>query len=133
MARPGISPFGRMSAPPACASRAVKRFAPTLSSTATAGALGDTRHPRPPPPGALKGKIEILGRVAAVSDRTVVEQRLGMNEPILKAQSINERLERRAGRAQRLGHVDLTGSPLVEVARGRDARQHLPACIVDGQ
>ncbi len=42
MARPGASPFGSTSEPPACDSRAVKRLAPTLSSTATAGTLSDS-------------------------------------------------------------------------------------------
>ena len=42
MASPGTSPFGSTSAPPACASRAVKRLAPTPSSSATAGTLSDS-------------------------------------------------------------------------------------------
>ena len=42
IANPGTSPFGSTSAPPACSSRAVKRLAPILSSTATAGTFNDS-------------------------------------------------------------------------------------------
>jgi hypothetical protein len=41
MASPGTSPFGSTRSPPAWRSRAVKRPAPILSSTATAGTLSD--------------------------------------------------------------------------------------------
>ena len=41
MASPGASPFGSTRVPPAWLRRAVKRLAPTLSSTATAGTFND--------------------------------------------------------------------------------------------
>ena len=41
--------------------------------------------------------------------------------------------ERRAGRAQRLRHVDLAGAAQVEIIGRADARQNLAACVVDGE
>ena len=53
-----------------------------------------------------------------------------MNQPILERETVDEGLERGAGRAQRLGHVDLAGAALVEVVGARDAREHLAGRIV---
>ena len=54
-----------------------------------------------------------------------------MDETVFEAESIDEWLERRAGRAQRLRHVDLAGAARVEIVRRGDARPHLAARIVD--
>ena len=40
--------------------------------------------------------------------------------------------KRRAGRAQRLRHIDLSGAALVEIVGRGDARQHLAGGVVDG-
>jgi hypothetical protein len=48
-----------------------------------------------------------------------------MDQPILEAEAVDERLERGAGRAHGLRHVDLAGAALVEIVAAGDARQHL--------
>ena len=54
-----------------------------------------------------------------------------MDQPVLEGERIDERFQRRAGRTQRLGHVDLSGSTLVEIIRGGDARQDLAGLVID--
>ncbi len=80
---------------------------------------------------ALEREIEILRRVAAVARRPVVDQRFRMQQAVLEAETVDERLQGRAGRAQRLRHVDLAGAALVEIIGGGDTRTHLAARIVD--
>ena len=80
---------------------------------------------------ALEGQIEILRHIAAVARRPVVDQRFRMRQPVLEGHAVDERLERRAGRAQRLRHVDLAGAALVEIIGRADARAHFAALIVD--
>ena len=81
--------------------------------------------------GALESEIEILRLVTAVARRPVVDQRLGMNKSVLEAQSVDERLERRAGRAQRLRQIHLAGAPLIEIIRRPDMRAHFAGRVVD--
>ncbi len=72
--------------------------------------------------GALEGEIEVFRRIAAIADRPVLDQGLGMDEAVLEAQTIDERLQGRAGRAQRLRHVDRAGAARIEIIRrGRPA------------
>ena len=80
---------------------------------------------------ALEGEIEILRRIGAVAHRPVVDQRLRVDEAVLEAQSIDERLERRAGRTQRLRHVDLAGAALVEIVGRADMGRDFAGRIVD--
>src|SRR6478735_1734871 len=54
-----------------------------------------------------------------------------MNKPVLETEPVDERLEGRAGRAQRRGHVDLPRTTDIEVVGGRDAGKHLPAAMID--
>ena len=79
----------------------MKRLAPSLSSTATAGTLSDSLQRAAHRHRALEGQVEILRRIAAVAHRPIVDQRFGMDEAVLEAEPVDERLERRAGRAQR--------------------------------
>jgi len=53
-----------------------------------------------------------------------------VDQAILEAKPVDERLERRAGRAQRLRHVDLAGAAGVEIVGRGDARKHLAGRIV---
>ncbi len=131
MARPGASPFGSTSAPPACASRAVRRLAPTLVEQRDRRHVERQLQRAAHRHRALERQIEILRRIGAVADRAVLDQRFGMRDAVLEGEPVDERLQRRAGRAQRLGHVDLAGAALVEIIGRRDARQHLAGRIVD--
>ena len=102
MARPGACPSGSTSVAPACVKprRQPARAHPVQH--------GDRRHVErllqrlAHRHRALEGEIEILRRVAAVARRPVLDQRLGMDEAVLEAEAVDERLQRRAGRAQRL-------------------------------
>ena len=82
---------------------------------------------------ALEGEIEIFRRIAAEAHGPVVDQRLRMDEAVLEAEAVDERLQRRARRAQRLRHVHLAGAARVEIIGGGDARPHLAGCVVDGE
>jgi hypothetical protein len=79
----------------------------------------------------LKGQIEVLRSVAAEANRTVLDQRVGMDEAVLEAEPVDERLERRARRAQRRGHVDLAGAAGIEIVGRRHTREHLAAGVID--
>ena len=54
-----------------------------------------------------------------------------MQQPVLEGETVDEGLQRRAGRAQRIAHVDLAGAAGVEIIGGADARAHLAALVVD--
>ncbi len=56
-----------------------------------------------------------------------------MDEPILDAEAIDEGLERRAGRAQRLCHVDLARARGIEIVRRGNAREDLAAGVIERQ
>ena len=71
---------------------------------------------------ALEGEIEIPRRIGAVAHRPILDQRFRMDEAVLEAEAVDERLERRAGRAQRLRHVHLAGAALVEIIGRADMR-----------
>ncbi len=81
--------------------------------------------------GALEFLIEILRRVAAVTDRAILNQRFRMDDAVLEPHAIDEGLERRAGRADRLSDVDLAGAPLIEIANRRHACQNFAARDID--
>ena len=100
---------------------------------------GDRRHVQRQLQGAahrhraLEGEIEILRRIAAEADGTILDQRLGMDEAVLEAEPVDERLERRARRAHRRRHVDLAGAARVEIVGRGDAREHLAGRMIDGE
>src|SRR6478735_4809352 len=81
---------------------------------------------------ALESEIEVLRRIAAEADGPILDQSVGMNEPVLETEPVDERLEGRAGRADRRGHVDLPRTTGVEVVGGGDAGEHLPAAMIGG-
>ena len=81
----------------------------------------------------MKGQVEINRRIGAVAHRAIVDQRLRMDQPVLEAEAIDERLERRAGRAQRIRHIHPTGPLLVEIPGGTDPGEHLPGGVIDGE
>jgi hypothetical protein len=54
-----------------------------------------------------------------------------MDQPILEAEAVDERLERRSRRAHGAGEIDLAGTPLVEIVRRCNTGEHLAACAVD--
>ena len=80
---------------------------------------------------ALEGQIEILRHIVAVARRSIVDQRLRMREPVLKGHAVNERFQRRTGRAQRLRHVNLAGAAFIEIIGRADTRADFTAGIID--
>ena len=130
-ASPGASRRGSTSGAPASARRAISRLRADLFEH------GDRRHVQRQlqraahGDGALEGEIEILRRVAAVADRPVLDQRLGMDQPVLEAEPVDERLQRRARRAHRRREVDLARAALVEIIGRGDPGEHLAGCVVD--
>ena len=54
-----------------------------------------------------------------------------MDEAVLEGEAVDERLERRAGRTQRLRHVDFARAAFVEIAGRTDMRQDFAGRIVD--
>ena len=76
--------------------------------------------------GALEAEIEIFRRIGAVAHRPILDQRLRMDEAVLEAEPIDERLQRRSRRAQRLRHVDLAGVPVIEIVGGADPASTSP-------
>ena len=79
----------------------------------------------------LERQVEVFRRVRAVADRAILDQRLGMDQSVLEREAVDERLERGAGRAQGLRHVDLTGAALVEIIGARDPREHFAGRVLD--
>ena len=73
---------------------------------------------------ALERQVEILRRIGAVAHRPVLDQRFRMRDPVLEGEPVDERLQRRARRAQRVGHVDLAGAA---VRRNNRPRRRGPA------
>src|SRR6476646_2499987 len=81
----------------------------------------------------MKGLIEILRRVTAEANRTVLDQRLGVHEAVLERETINKRFERRTGRAHCPGHIDLAGAAAVDIISRTYAGEHLPGRVIDGE
>src|SRR6185312_1184463 len=50
------------------------------------------------------------GRIAGIADRPVLDQALGVDQTVLEAEAIDEGLERRARRADRLREIDRAGA-----------------------
>ena len=82
---------------------------------------------------ALEGIVEILRLVGAEARRPVVDQGLRMREPVLEGETVDEGLQRRAGRSQRLGEVERARPCRVEQADAADMGANLAGGIVDGQ
>ena len=73
--------------------------------------------------------VKIHRHVAVERGRPVFDQAFGMSEAKLERQPIDQRLQRRAGRAHRLGHVDIAGALGVEQT-GRADRSEDIACLL---
>ena len=69
---------------------------------------------------ALIAHVEILRPVAGEIGGPVLDQRLLRDQPFLERQPVDERLQRRARRAQRPRHVDPAGAAGVEDIRRAD-------------
>src|SRR6476620_6799193 len=82
---------------------------------------------------ALEIVNEILRRITAETDGTILDQGLGMNEAVLEAEPVDEGLEGRARRADRRRHVDLAGTTRIEIVGRSNARQHIAVCMIDGE
>ena len=76
--------------------------------------------------------IEITRRIGPEAHRAVIDQRLGMDEPVLEGKPIDERLQRRARRAHRKRKIDLPGAGAVEIADAADMGEDFARRIVDG-
>src|SRR5262249_8593017 len=82
---------------------------------------------------ALEIEIEILRRIAAEPDGTILDQGVWMNEAVLETKPVDERLEGRARRAHRRSHVDLSRAPRVEIVGRGEAREPLAGRMIDGE
>ena len=82
---------------------------------------------------AVELAIEILRRVAGEIDRPILDQRFGVRDAELEGETVDERLQRRAWRAQGAGHVDEAVAPRVEEVRGADRCQDLSGPVVGDQ
>ena len=82
---------------------------------------------------ALEAEIEILRRISAETHRPVIQHRFGMGDAELEGKRIDERLQRRAGRAQRLGHVDGAGARGRKIIRAADMGADFARRIVDDE
>jgi hypothetical protein len=56
-----------------------------------------------------------------------------VNDAVLETESVDEGFQRRARRAHGIGHVDLAGALILEVAGGADPGEHLAARVIDGE
>ena len=131
IARPiGVS-FGNAISAPAPCSRARKLAGPTSASTSIAGRLSDICSALPRGHRALIAEIEIFRRIGAVARRPVEQDRLGMGEPLLEGERVDERFQRRARRARRARHVDRAVARGVGIVGRADAGANLAAGVVD--
>src|SRR5271163_968465 len=76
-------------------------------------------------------EVEILRRVGAVARGTVEQHRFGMGEPLLERERIDERFQRRAGRARRARHVDRAIALGVGIVSGADPGADFATRVVD--
>ena len=58
--------------------------------------------------------VEVRRRVAVEAGRPVLDQRLGNGKPLLESEAVDERLQRRARRADGARHVDMAVALIVE-------------------
>ena len=63
---------------------------------------------------ALELGVEIARTVAAEACRPILDDRLLSDHALFEGEAVDERLQRRAGRADRPGHVDRSGAARVE-------------------
>ena len=80
--------------------------------------------------GAAMEPVEILRRIGAEAGRPVVDQAFGMGEPVLEGEAVDERLQRRARRAERPRHVDMSGAVILEQAGRSDRGENVAAAVI---
>ena len=73
--------------------------------------------------------VEILRAIAVEIAGPVGDHRLGMDHARAEPQTIDQRFQRRSGRAYGLGQVDKTGPPIGLIPGGANARDDL-ACLM---
>ena len=131
IANPGASSFGSSRLAPACFSREDKPAGADAVEQFDRGNIQRHLQRFAHRNRALESHVEILRRVGAEADRTVVDQAFRMNEAVLEGETIDERLQGRSRRAYRARHVDLTGTAIVEIIRRADPCEHVTAGVVD--
>ena len=92
-----------------------------------AGPSASARHRAPEP------VVEVLRLPAAEGGGAVLDQRLGVDQPLVEAQRIDEGLQRRSRRAQRPRHVHEAARRAVGKLRRADLRQDVPAAVIGQQ
>jgi hypothetical protein len=80
--------------------------------------------------GAAIETVEVDRDIAAESGGPVLDQRFGMREAELEGEPVDQRLQRRAGRAHRLGHVDVTAALGLEQAGRADRSKDVAALLI---
>ena len=125
IARPGIPPGGSAPGAPARRIRASSCAGPTASSSVTAGTFSERCSASRTLTVPWYCVIEIRRRPVPEGDRPVIDQAFGMRNPELEGEPVDQRLERRARRAHRLGHVDPARAAGVEQAGRADAGDDL--------
>ena len=83
--------------------------------------------------GAVEVLIEVLGGIGTKADRAVLDQRLGVGKTGLETKAIDQRLQGRAGRADRIRHVDGTEPGVIEVAGRTDMGEDFAGAVVGNQ
>ena len=100
-ASPAGASFGSAIVAPPCRSRAMKRAGPTSARSSTAGTLSDSCSARRAVTVPWKARSKFSGCIGAEARRPVVDEGLGMGDAVLEGERVDERLQRRSGRAQR--------------------------------
>ena len=129
-ARPGGDRSESTGAAPARRMRDTSRAGPTASRSWMAGTLSESCKRAADAHRAVELAVEIGGRVAGEVDRPVLDQALGMHETLLEGEAVDQRLQRRARRADGARHVDEAAAALVEEAGRADRGENLAGLVV---
>ena len=74
---------------------------------------------------AVEVLVEVLRRVAAEAHGAILDERFGMRQTGLEGEAVDEGLQRGAGRAHGVDHVDGAGAGVVEIPGRADVGDHL--------
>ena len=83
--------------------------------------------------GAVEVLVEVLRRVAAEAHGAILDERFGMRQARLEGEAVDKGLQRGAGRAHGVDHVDGAEAGVVEIAGRADVGDHLAGGVVDGE
>ena len=125
MARPGASPGGSVGVTPAWRKRDDEARRPDGVEQPDRRHVERQLQRLADADVALVAHVEILRPVAGEIGRPVLDQRLLRDEAFLEGEAVDERLQRRARRAQRPGHVDPAGAAGVEIVGRADLAEDL--------